>query len=214
MQPRALLSPLRETRVLFPVGKIQLEGLYGEGIGDRAAILTHPHPLYGGDMENPVVATLAQAYAERGYTTLRFNFRGTGASQGTHDKGRGEQGDLAAAAAFLAEREKRVTDLAGYSFGAWINAMALPSLETVLCAVMVAPPVAVLDYAAVAGDPRVGLVVTGSRDDIAPEETLRLLVPRWNPRAHFQVLGGVDHFYGGALDRLEEILSKFLDSRS
>src|SRR5918912_3777577 len=85
----------------------------------RAAIVCHPHPLFGGTMHNKVVFRIARAFQEAGFAVLRFNFRGTGRSEGTHDEGRGEQDDLRAAMAFIEQRYAGAEVwLAGFSFGA------------------------------------------------------------------------------------------------
>jgi hypothetical protein len=78
-----------DNRVRFASGPLWLEGRLDQAPGPDAVIITHPHPLYGGEMDNPVVATLAEAYQRLGYATLRFNFRGVGASEGAYDDGRG-----------------------------------------------------------------------------------------------------------------------------
>lgn len=110
-------------KVFFLSGGHRLEGLYTPGTDEKGVVVTHPHPLYGGDMNNPVVATVANAYRRRGYGTLRFNFRGVGLSKGHHDDGNGEQADVRAAAAWMAEKGMTCLHLAGYSFGAWVNAL-------------------------------------------------------------------------------------------
>ncbi|MDV7394009.1 hypothetical protein RZS08_21700, partial [Arthrospira platensis SPKY1] len=91
-----------EETVFFPCGSLRLAGALRLAPGTDAVAITHPHPLYGGEMNNPVVELLAALYQRRGYTTLRFNFRGVGASGGRYDEGRGEQDDVRAAAACLA----------------------------------------------------------------------------------------------------------------
>ena len=110
-----------EEKVLFHSGDTQLEGLLEGASANSGAVITHPHPLYGGDMHNHVVGIIRQVYHQKGFTTLRFNFRGTGSSQGRYDNGKGEQADLIAAVNFLRKRGIDRIDLAGYSFGSWIN---------------------------------------------------------------------------------------------
>ena len=90
-----------EHRVTFRCRDLELEGLWAATSPTSAAIITHPHPLYGGDMGNAVVETISKAYRNKGWSTLRFNFRGVGNSEGHFDSGIGEQEDLAAAIAFL-----------------------------------------------------------------------------------------------------------------
>ncbi len=88
----------------------------------QGAIITHPHPLYGGDMANPVVESLVAVYNRKNFTTLRFNFRGVRGSEGNHDKGIGEQVDILAAVKFLTNQGMKSIHIVGYSFGSWVLA--------------------------------------------------------------------------------------------
>lgn len=206
-----------ESPVSFAAGPLRLEGRLSLAPGSGAVIVTHPHPLYGGELDHPVVAVLADAYRRRGYTTLRFNFRGVGASGGHYADGQGERDDVRAAASYLTGLDKTVTDLAGYSFGAWVNLRLNPPLATVRRQLLVAPPVALLAFGEIAAAPLAELrVISGDRDEFAPLDSLRELLPRWHPAARLHVLPGTDHFYWNALERLaalvEEVLVPLQDS--
>ena len=199
-----------EKRITFESDGLEIEGLFSRSESDRAAVVTHPHPLYGGDMHNPVVAAVAAVYQQMGYATLRFNFRGTGGSRGSHDKGIGERRDVAAALEFLKQSGGRRLDLAGYSFGAWVNAHLPCGAAAVERMVMVSPPVGFIEFDEVAGIECLELVVTGSRDDIAPVAAIQGALPDWNPKARLEVIGGADHFYSGRMDELSAALKKHL----
>jgi len=201
---------LSEERVFFESEGLALEGLISRRPGLRGAVITHPHPLYGGDMHNPVVAALVQAYGRAEFTTLRFNFRGVGSSRGTHGGGVGEQADLRAACDLLAREGKTQVDLAGYSFGAWVIAHALARLPQVRDVVMVSPPAAFMDFSGLQILDRLSLVITGNGDDIAPVDLLERLVPQWNPEAVLKVIPGTDHFYWGKVRELEAVLGEHL----
>jgi alpha/beta superfamily hydrolase len=200
-----------EEEVFFYSGGYRLEGLYAPGRGPRGAVVCHPHPLYGGDMRNPVVAVIADAFRQMGCATLRFNFRGAGRSQGNFDEGRGELADIRAAAAWMAGKGPRSIDRAGYSFGAWVNALAGADPSATGRMVMVSPPVAFMDFSAVGRLPDLALVVTGDADEIAPAEDIRRLLHGWNPDARFEVITGADHLYSGGLERLAALLVECLD---
>ncbi|MBL8260687.1 MAG: alpha/beta hydrolase [Candidatus Competibacteraceae bacterium] len=201
-----------ERTVFFKAGSLELEGRLGEAAGSRAVVIAHPHPLYGGDLDNPVVAALAAAYQGRGYSTLRFNFRGVGASEGHHGDGRGEREDLRAAAAYLAGIGRPATELAGYSFGAWVVLCLDPPLATVRRQLLVAPPVNLLDFSAVP-EPRARLqVIGGERDEFARPARLRECVPRWQQAAQLHVFPAADHFFSGGLSRLTALVESVLDS--
>jgi alpha/beta superfamily hydrolase len=195
-----------EEKIFFRSEDNQLEGFLAKGNGAKGVVITHPHPLYGGDMYNSVVTTIAQSYQKKGYTTLRFNFRGVGHSQGTYDAGEGEQQDVRAALSFLRDRDIDQIDLAGYSFGTWVNARLAADEVGIQNMAMVSPPVAFLEFDGMGPLEALTLIVTGSRDDIAPADIIARLHARWNPKAHFEVIEGADHFYGGYLDRLQKIL--------
>jgi alpha/beta superfamily hydrolase len=203
------VSRASEQPVFFTAGPLRLEGRLCLVPGQDAVVITHPHPLYGGDLDNPVVAVLTAAYQRRGYSTLRFNFRGVGASGGHYADGQGEQDDVRAAATYLAGLGKTVSDLAGYSFGAWVNLSLNPPLATVRRQLLVAPPVGFLEFGAVTVPPDL-IVVAGDRDDFAPLALLQELLPVWQPAARLHVLPGVDHFYWNALDRLAALVEAVL----
>jgi alpha/beta superfamily hydrolase len=190
-----------EETVFFNVGRLRLEGRLWLASGPWATIITHPHPLYGGELDNPVVVALADAYQRLGYSTLRFNFRGVGASAGDYDDGRGERDDLRAAAAFLDAAGKTVTDLAGYSFGAWINLGLDPPLPAgVRRQLLVAPPLA---YVGVSPGwwPRRAVRNCGwspARATVSrsPDRAPRMQAPRWQETAAgLHLLPGADHFF-------------------
>ncbi len=202
---------MREENISFSAGSITLEGLLQEASEERGVVVTHPHPLYGGDMYNAVVGTIVRSFQKKGYTTLRFNFRGVGKSEGHFDEGEGEQQDVISALAYLKESGISSIVLAGYSFGAWVNAKAASKSDAYDSMVMIAPPVAFIDFQPVTAIPKLDLVVSGSHDDIAPPALIEKMLPVWNPEARFEVLERGDHFYVGYNDRLEEtILSNLI----
>jgi len=199
-----------EKTTTFISDSFEIDGRLFEGHKDKGVIITHPHPLYGGNMQNNVVGAISLACQKFGVTTLKFNFRGVGGSQGSYDDGNGEQEDVRAAVAHLTDMGIRQIDLAGYSFGAWINALAVNDGLVVDHMIMVSPPVAFIDFKTISDLSPLKLVVTGSRDDIAPANMVEQSYPTWNPAARFEVIDGADHFYGGYTRQLEAVLMDFL----
>jgi uncharacterized protein len=197
-----------EESVSFDCGDIRLSGLLHRGTGDRSAVITHPHPLYGGDMYNSVVETIARAYWAAGFSTLRFNFRGVGQSQGEYSGGVKERDDVAAAIAYLKESGFGQIDLAGYSFGAWVCALGAGIFQGISRMIMVSPPVAFVDFEGIASLPSLTTVVTGSEDEIAPPEIIRAMMPAWNPGARLHVIDGADHFYFGSDRELARLVGE------
>jgi alpha/beta superfamily hydrolase len=190
----------------FESSGLTLEGMLHECDGPFAAVVLHPHPLYGGDMDNHVVLALRSAFADAGATTLRFNFRGAGASQGEHDAGRGEVDDARAAVRELRvlRPESRML-AAGYSFGARVAA-ELASTEQLARLVLVSPP------AAMGALPRPPegvdtLIATGEWDDIAPAARLAELV---GPRCRLVVVDEAGHAWWPGVDRLVSEVTAFL----
>jgi uncharacterized protein len=135
-----------EERVSFKSGELTLEGLLAKPEGSdpvRGGVICHPHPLYGGSMYNNVVDAALAAMWELGWATLRFNFRGVGASEGEHTSGPGEAADAAAAVEFLTEQPGVQRDgaiLAGYSFGAMAAMAAAPQISKLAALTLIALP--------------------------------------------------------------------------
>ncbi len=199
-----------EKNICFTSDGYEIEGRLEKNHGKKGVVVTHPHPLYGGNMYNDVVESILRAYLEKNYTTLRFNFRGVEGSQGTHDNGIGEQNDVLNAIEYLENLGISHIDLAGYSFGAWINATASSSGANINNLVLVSPPVGFIDFTSITAIPRLKLVISGSRDDIAPAEVIQDLISEWNTKALFEVIPEADHFYTGYLDKLSSILDQNL----
>ncbi len=186
-------------KVTFESGAIALEGDVVAPAGcARAAVICHPHPQYGGDMSNGVVCTVADTLNDAGYATLRFNFRGVGASSGRYDGGAGEADDAGAAVRFLATRvgSGRVT-LAGYSFGAMIALRAGVPMGEVDALIAVSPPLAFSDMAFVAACTKPKLFIVGDRDQFCDHAELESRVAAMAEPKTLRVLKGADHFLFG-----------------
>ncbi len=198
---------------MFVSGDLELEGVLEVNSAERGVVISHPHPLYGGEMDNPVVEEIRDVYREEGYTTLRFNFRGVGRSGGRFGGGIAERDDVRAAVAFLQKRGISRIELAGYSFGAYVNAGVAETGVEAAGMIMVSPPVT---------DPKFGkmrlpalkLVVTGSHDEIAPPALVAELLPHWNPEARLEIIEGADHFYSRSLKKLGAVLRSFLTMKT
>jgi len=174
--------------------------------GARAGVvICHPHPLYGGDMDSGVVLAAAEACARRNIATLRFNFRGVGASTGQHDDGRGEQEDVRAALGDMRRRLPGVAvALAGYSFGAVI-ATTVAQKTGVAGLALIAPPLRITALPAPAAVLGPVAVIVGAEDQYCPPAALESLREAL-PQATVTVLEGADHFFFGSLDALAEVV--------
>lgn len=205
------MAGIIEEGLEIPCNTIRLQAALKRNPNERGGVvICHPHPLYGGNMDNPVVGQIQAAFFDAGFTTLRFNFRGTGQSTGMFDEGQGEQDDVLACLAFLEAEVGSVAALAGYSFGAWVNARVLDSGRQVLDHVMVSPPAAFMSFQGIYRIPRTGLVVTGEKDDIAPPKDVAALMKRTGVPGEPAVIPGGDHFYSSTLKDLYQVLSNYL----
>ena len=178
----------------------------------RYGIVCHPHPVYGGTMDNKVVHTLARAMQELGAPTLRFNFRGTGASAGSFDEGRGEVDDLLAVARLARERWPHAELwLAGFSFGAWVALQAEQRLAPAKL-VTIAPPVGRFGSGTVVTPSAPWLLVQGDADDVVPPGDVLNWAHSLTPAPRVEVMQGAGHFFHGRLHELKDIVLRWLAS--
>ena len=199
-----------EEHLTLKVNNLSLEARFSSGDKAVGAIITHPHPLYGGSMDNNVVWTAIRAFGEQGWSTLRFNFRGVGASTGSYGEGLAEVEDVAAAADFLKSRVSGPCWLVGYSFGAAVSARALLQGLDAAGAVLISPPIAFMELDYLSDTPGLRLIVAGDRDDLCPLADLENLLGQRHPPVDLKVVVGADHFYGGREKELFHILVDYL----
>ncbi len=192
---------MSEIQVSFRSGDLTLEGLLANpGANAPAAVVCHPHPLYGGSMHNNVVDAILAAMWQAGYATLRFNFRGVGASEGEHDGGPGEVDDAAAAMTFLLAQpgvRKEGAVMAGYSFGAMVAVSAGYERAEIARIVAVALPLAMADARIPEGASKPVLLVSGDRDSYSPVAGLQAVKSKIGGSARLEIVAGADHFFGG-----------------
>jgi hypothetical protein len=179
--------------------------------------MLHPHPQHGGTMNNKVVYTLYHAFAKRGFSTLRFNFRGVGKSQGIFDRGEGELSDAAAALDWLQSYNANAAScwIAGFSFGAWICMQLLMRRPEIDAFVAVAPPADMFDFGFLAPCPASGLILQGDRDQLVSADAVQRLAAKLARQrdiqvAH-QVISGADHFFQNHLEPLAAAVDRYLD---
>ncbi len=205
--------------VLFTGPAGRLEGRYSPGKSPTApvAIILHPHPQHGGTMNNKVVYSLYNAFAVRDFSTLRFNFRGVGRSQGAYDRGEGELSDAASALDWLQtiNPNARSVWVAGFSFGAWIGMQLLMRRPEIDSFISVAPPANMLDFNFLAPCPASGQIIHGEGDEIVPEPSVAKLVHKLsNQRGitiDYRVIPAASHFFADHLDILTDHVEDYLD---
>ncbi|MCU0756790.1 MAG: alpha/beta hydrolase [Xanthomonadales bacterium] len=171
------------------------------------AVICHPHPLYGGTMQNKVVTMLDRSLHELGLVTWRFNFRGVGASAGEHDHGIGEQQDLAAVVEQATQHHPGLPLwLAGFSFGAWVSGRQAARLGAAKL-ISVAPPVGKWDYSEVA-PPCPWTVIQGDADEVIDATHVFDWFERTQPQAQLIRFDGAGHFFHGRMTELRERLQQ------
>lgn len=196
----------------------RLEGRYKHNEDDHApiALMLHPHPQYGGTMNNKAIYAMYHAFAGRGFSVLRFNFRGVGRSQGIYDRGEGELADAASALDWLQGHNigARQCWIAGFSFGAWIGMQLLMRRPEITSFVSVAPPANLYDFSFLAPCPSSGLMVHGDADTTVPPESVENLIEKLSIQKGItishSVIEGADHFFGRNLEDLSTTIDRYL----
>ncbi len=202
-----------------PAGR--LEGRYHQAEEPNApiALILHPHPQFGGTMNNPVVHSLYYMFAQRGFSVLRFNFRSVGRSQGLFDNGAGELADAAAALDWMQTltKEARSCWLAGVSFGSWISMQLLMRRPEVQGFMTIAPLAKHYDFSFLAPCPTSGLIVNGEQDKVTTPDVVEALVKKLKTQKGITiehvVMPDTNHFFQGKTDELTAICANYLDRR-
>lgn len=207
--------------VIFNGPEGRIEGRYHKSSNKNApvAIVLHPHPLYGGTMNNKVAYHLYHAFARHGFSVLRFNFRGVGRSQGKFDNGAGELSDAAAALDWLQTQNPNASTywMGGFSFGSWIGMQLLmrrPEIQGFVC---VSPPAGSYDFNFLSPCPASGLIVQGNQDSIVAEADVSKLVEKLarqkNTEIEYQIILGADHFFRNRIEDLNLHLDTYIKQR-
>ena len=206
--------------VIIPGPAGRLEGRYYHSKRAHApvALVLHPHPQHGGTMNNKITYTMYQAFQNLGFSTLRFNFRGVGRSQGEYDKGEGELADAAAALDWLQTYNPNATELwiTGFSFGAWVAMQLLMRRPETDRFLIVSPPANMYDFAFLAPCPCSGLIVHGMKDEIVPEDSANKLVQKLRTQkgivVDYETLEGAGHFYNDKTDLLSQQITNYVQN--
>ena len=191
-----------------PEGRIEARYHHMRTPAAPMALVLHPHPQHGGTMNNKVVYALYQCFVRRGFSTLRFNFRGVGRSQGSFDRGEGELSDAASALDWLQTYNPNAPScwIAGFSFGAWIAMQLLMRRPEIESFIAVAPPANLYDFSFLAPCPSSGLILHGTDDNLVPIESVQKLVTKLSHqrdiKIDFRKMPGADHFFADHLDLL------------
>ncbi len=206
--------------IIFNGPEGRLEGRYhhGKAPNSPVALLLHPHPKFGGTMNNRVVYHMFQAFTRRGFSALRFNFRGVGRSQGVYDDGLGELSDAASALDWMqaTNPDAPACWIAGFSFGSWISMQLLMRRPEISGFITVAPPANHYDFSFLAPCPAGGLFVHGEADEVVPEAAAAALAERLSAQRaitiDYRTVPDASHFFNDHLDGLMAHVEDYLDT--
>ncbi len=202
-----------------PAGRLEARYHHEPASDSPIALILHPHPQFGGTMNNQVVYNLYHTFAARGFSVLRFNFRGVGRSQGYWDGGPGELADAASALDWLqlVKPDAKSCWIAGVSFGTWIAMQLLmrrPEAEGFIC---VAPPSNLYDFSFLAPCPSSGLMINGDMDRVVPSNSVAELTAKLKTqrgiKIDHEIVPGANHFFEGKMDELNERIGRYIEER-
>lgn len=199
----------------------RLEGRYhhAEQKGAPVVLVLHPHPLYGGTMNNKIVYRLYHIFAQNGFSVLRFNFRGVGKSQGKYDEGVGELTDAATALDWLQLQNPDASTcwISGFSFGAWIALQLLMRRPEIEGFAAVSPPANLYDFSFLTPCPSAGIITQGDKDDVVAEDAVAKLAGKLGAQhggmVEYHPIVGADHYYRGVEEDLGEHLNDYIQRR-
>ncbi|OYU50278.1 MAG: alpha/beta hydrolase [Rhizobiales bacterium PAR1] len=207
--------------VIFNGPEGRLEGRYqpAKKKGAPIAIVLHPHPQFGGTMNNQIVYQLFYTFLDRGFSVLRFNFRGVGRSEGTFDHGTGELSDAASALDWMqaVNPDARSCWIAGVSFGAWIGMQLLMRRPEIEGFVSIAAMANRYDFSFLAPCPSSGLFVHGDKDRVAPVNEVIAVIDKVKVqkgvKLDHETIEGANHFFENRVDQLVGTVGTYLDRR-
>ncbi|MEK9673038.1 MAG: alpha/beta hydrolase [Rhodospirillaceae bacterium] len=202
-----------------PEGRIEGRYHHAKDPNSPIALLLHPHPEHGGTMNNRVVYAMYQAFVRRGFSTLRFNFRGVGRSQGAFDNGQGELSDAATALDWMQGHNPNADTcwVAGFSFGAWVAMQLMMRRPEITGFISAAAPASHYDFSFLAPCPASGMLVHGKADDVVPVASVDKLVDKLSQQKNieidYRVIDKCDHFFSAHLDKMIKHVEDYLDKR-
>ena len=210
-------NQIKEIVFTGPDGKLVGKYKKGQSLNPPVALILHPHPLYGGTMNNPVVLEIFNIFDQLGFSTFRFNFRGVGKSEGKFDNGLGELADAAAGLDWIQRQNPNANQcwVAGFSFGALLCMQLLMRRPEITRFISVSPQPNLYDFNFLAPCPASGMIIQGKKDELVPiEDTNRLaqkLQSQKNIVIDYEEISGANHFYDNEIHKLNKIVSTYIE---
>lgn len=210
---------MAEVIITGPEGR--LEGRYHQAEKPNApvAVVLHPHPLYGGTMNNKVCYSIYQSFVRNGFSVLRFNFRGVGRSQGKFDDGNGELIDAATALDWiqLQNPDAPTCWIGGFSFGSWIALQLLMRRPEIEGFIVASPPANMYDFSFLSPCPSSGIILQGDRDDVVHEEAVSKLAGKLahqkGAKVEYKMIPGADHYFRANIEELNDAMDDYIQQR-
>jgi alpha/beta superfamily hydrolase len=202
-----------------PAGRIEARYHHEPASDSPIALILHPHPQFGGTMNNQIIYQLFYMFTKRGFAVLRFNFRGVGRSQGEFDQGIGELADAATALDWLQANNPAASQtwVAGYSFGAWVGMQLLMRRPETDGFISVSPPTNMYDFSFLAPCPASGLILHGTADTVVPPVEVEKVVSKLRTQKgiviDYDLVEGATHFWAEHLPQVEQRVGAYLDKR-
>ena len=200
-----------------PEGKIEAKYSHNKNDDSPIVIILHTDPSKGGTMHTKIIFKMYKLFIESGFSTIRFNFRGVGKSDGVFDNGEGELSDAACVLDWLQQynTNSKICWVAGFSFGAWIGMQLLMRRPELNGFVSISPPANMRDFSFLAPCPSSGLIVHGDKDNIASFDSTKILVEKLQKQKkiniNFKPIKGADHFYENFSSEFETCLKNYID---
>ena len=213
-------TSMPEVNISGPSGRLEGRFHPQKNANAPVAIILHPHPKFGGTMNNRVVYNLHYCFFNLGFSCLRFNFRGVGKSEGEFDDGLGELADAASALDFLQANSPNSSGcwVVGFSFGSWIGMQLLMRRPEISGFISVSPPANTYDFSFLAPCPSSGLIINGSLDRLVPPSDIKNLSDRLKLQKGIKVcheeVEGADHFFTNFEDEMTKAVNEYLATRS
>ena len=201
-----------------PAGRLEGHYTHNNETNSPSILILHAHPGHGGNMNNPLSLKLHRLFSDNGFSTLRFNFRGVGKSDGEHDGSEGELADSAIALDWLQNQnpESKEYWICGISFGAWIGMQLLMRRPEIPKFVLISPPVGKYDFNFLAPCPASGLVISGEKDNLIETDAVKSIIKKLNQQKSIivkhDIVKGSDHFFTNMESKVLEKVKKYVAS--
>tara|TARA_B100000886_G_C20376530_1_gene471990 strand:+ start:141 stop:773 length:633 start_codon:yes stop_codon:yes gene_type:complete len=199
-----------------PVGRLEARYTHNNDKHAPSVLILHAHPGHGGNMNNPLTLKLHKLFSDLGFSSLRFNFRGVGKSDGEHDGSEGELADSAIALDWLQSKnsESKKFWICGISFGAWVGMQLLMRRPEIPKFVLISPPAGKYDFNFLAPCPASGVVLSGEKDSLIEVDSVKSIVKKLNQQksiiVRHEILKGSDHFFSSMENSVLERVQKYI----